>query len=73
MLKELSFYIEDYLHKYEYQRYHQFGCRNRSVCAGSEYRTQYKSLYDIGVVQSFADIEHTLNFYQLKLGNLLMK
>lgn len=36
MSKELSFYMEDYLHKYEYQCYHHFRGRDRPVCAGTK-------------------------------------
>lgn len=48
MSKELSFYIDDYFHKYKYQRYHHFLDKDRSVCAGKKYRTLYKSMHDIG-------------------------
>lgn len=65
MSKELSFYIDDYFHKYKYQRYHHFLDKDRSVCAGNKYRTLYKPMHDIGETLSCTDIENTLNFYNL--------
>ncbi|EWC75027.1 hypothetical protein C923_04298 [Plasmodium falciparum UGT5.1] len=64
MIKDLWLYIEDYLNKYEYQRYHHIMCR-RPVCVRIKYRTLYKSKDDIGVALSSTDMQHTLNFYSL--------
>ncbi|SCQ12724.1 Plasmodium exported protein (PHISTa-like), putative [Plasmodium sp.] len=64
MLKDLSYYIEDYLLRYEYQCYHYIRGR-RPVCSGTEYRTWYKSMHDIGEALSSTDMEHTLKFYNL--------
>ncbi|ETW20259.1 hypothetical protein PFFVO_00883 [Plasmodium falciparum Vietnam Oak-Knoll (FVO)] len=36
ILKELTFYIENYLHKYEYQRHRHFGGRHGPDCAGTK-------------------------------------
>ncbi|EUR82670.1 hypothetical protein PFBG_00015 [Plasmodium falciparum 7G8] len=54
--KELSFYIEDYLPKYEYPCYNHFRCKDRPVCAGTKYRT---------FTLSSIDVKDTLNFYNL--------
>lgn len=62
MLTELSFNIEDYLHKYEYLRYHHIGVRDRYVCSGTKYRIWYISMRDIGVALLSINMEHTLNF-----------
>ncbi|SOV84142.1 Plasmodium exported protein (PHISTa), unknown, putative [Plasmodium sp.] len=64
MLKDLSYYIEDYLLTYEYQRYHYIRGR-RPVCTGTEYSTWYRSMHDIGEALSSTDMEHTLKFYNL--------
>ncbi|SOV84283.1 Plasmodium exported protein (PHISTa), unknown, putative [Plasmodium sp.] len=64
MLKDLSYYIEDYLLTYEYQRYHYIRGR-RPVCRGTEYSTWYRSMHYIGEALSSTDIEHTLKFYNL--------
>ncbi|SOV74251.1 Plasmodium exported protein (PHISTa-like), putative [Plasmodium sp. gorilla clade G3] len=64
MLKDLSYYIEDYLLRYEYQRYHYIRGR-RPVCRGTEYSTWYKSMHYIGEALSSTDIENTLKFYNL--------
>ncbi|SCQ12607.1 Plasmodium exported protein (PHISTa), unknown function [Plasmodium sp.] len=64
ILKYLSFYIEEYLLRYEYQRYYYIRGR-RPVCSGTEYRTWYKSMHDIGEVLSSTDMENTLKFYNL--------
>ncbi|SOS81874.1 Plasmodium exported protein (PHISTa), unknown, putative [Plasmodium sp.] len=60
MLNELSFYIEHYLLKYEYEPYSHFRCRDRPVCTGTKYRTWYKSMHHIEVSLSYTDMEHTL-------------
>ncbi|EWC76132.1 hypothetical protein C923_03200 [Plasmodium falciparum UGT5.1] len=39
MLKVLSFYIEDYLQKYKYQRYHHFRGRGRPICVDIKFHT----------------------------------
>lgn len=64
MLTELSYYIEDYLHKYEHQRYYHFG-NKRSICAVTKYRIWYKSRHDIGVALLSTVMVHNLNFYNL--------
>ncbi|ETW33055.1 hypothetical protein PFTANZ_06223 [Plasmodium falciparum Tanzania (2000708)] len=64
-LKILSFYIEHYLLKYEYQSYYHFCGRDKHVCAGAKYRTWYKSMHDFRVALSSRDMERTLNFYNL--------
>ncbi|SOV74558.1 Plasmodium exported protein (PHISTa), unknown function [Plasmodium sp. gorilla clade G3] len=63
MVKKLKLYIKDYLDKYEYQSYHYFS--DRTVSIGTEYRTWYKSMNDIGVTLSSTDMEHTHKFYNL--------
>lgn len=67
MLTELSYYIEDYLHKYEHQRYYHFG-NKRSICAVTKYRIWYKSMHDMGVALWSTDMKHILNFYNLVKG-----
>lgn len=47
MLTELLYYIEDYLHEYEYQRYHHFGGR-KSVSLKSISGTCHNSMHNIG-------------------------
>ncbi|SOV74951.1 Plasmodium exported protein (PHISTa-like), putative [Plasmodium sp. gorilla clade G3] len=64
MLKDLSYYIEEYLLTYEYQRYHYIRGR-RPVCVGTEYSTWYKSMHYIGEALSSTDMENTLKFYKL--------
>ncbi|SOV10298.1 Plasmodium exported protein (PHISTa), unknown function [Plasmodium sp. gorilla clade G2] len=63
MLKDLSYYIEEYLLKYEYQTYHHMS--DRVVSVNTEYRTWYKSMHDIAVALSSTDVENTRNFYSL--------
>ncbi|SOV78343.1 Plasmodium exported protein (PHISTa-like), unknown function [Plasmodium reichenowi] len=62
--RNLSYYIEDYLHTNKYQRYHDFEGR-KHICRNTKYRAWYKSRYDIGVVLSFTCMELTPNFYKL--------
>ncbi|SOV11119.1 Plasmodium exported protein (PHISTa), unknown function [Plasmodium sp. gorilla clade G2] len=63
MLKDLSYYIEEYLLTYEYQTYHHMS--DRVVSVNTEYRTWYKSMHDIAVALSSTDVENTLKFFSL--------
>lgn len=67
-MNDVSFYIEDYLHKYEYQCYHHFQVIDKPICAGNKYRIWYKSMHDMGVALWSTDMKHILNFYNLVKG-----
>ncbi|EUR72739.1 hypothetical protein PFBG_02314 [Plasmodium falciparum 7G8] len=62
MLTELSYYVEEYLHEYEYERYHYFGGR-KPVSMKNVRETWYKSMHDIGEALSSTDVKNTLDFY----------
>ncbi|SOV83940.1 Plasmodium exported protein (PHISTa), unknown, putative [Plasmodium sp.] len=62
MLKDLSYYIEDYLLKYIYQRY---DVAYKHMCFKTMYHTWHKSMHDIGEALSSTDMEYTLKFYSL--------
>ncbi|SCQ12674.1 Plasmodium exported protein (PHISTa), unknown, putative [Plasmodium sp.] len=62
MLKDLSYYIEDYLFKNEYEDY---DVCHKHMCLKTMKRTWYKSMHYIGEALSSTDIENTLKFYNL--------
>ncbi|SCQ12609.1 Plasmodium exported protein (PHISTa), unknown, putative [Plasmodium sp.] len=65
MLRDLSYYIDDYLLKCEYQRY---DVRDTHKCLNTMYRIWNTSMHNIGVALSSTDMEYTIKFYNLVKG-----